>query len=69
MQEILRMQGMTKSFSGNVVLNNVDFDLRAGEVHSLIGENGAGKSTLMKILMGSIVQTPGRFISEARRLR
>lgn len=52
MQEILRMQGMTKSFSGNVVLNNVDFDLRAGEVHSLIGENGAGKSTLMKILMG-----------------
>ena len=55
------MEGINKSFSGVQVLKNVDFNLKYGEVHALVGENGAGKSTLMNMLGCLDVPTSGRY--------
>ncbi len=59
MAPILEMRGITKRFPGVVALDRVDFSVRAGEMHSLIGQNGAGKSTLMNILSGVYAANEG----------
>ena len=56
---VLEAKGVSKSFAGVTALRDVDFDLKSGEVHALMGENGAGKITLMKILAGVHVDYEG----------
>jgi len=60
------MQGISKSFPGVQALDNVDFEVAAGEVVALIGENGAGKSTLMKILCGAYRKDAGRILLQGQ---
>ena len=57
--EKVEMRGIVKQFPGVLANDRIDFDVRAGEVHTLLGENGAGKSTLMKILYGIYHQDKG----------
>ena len=56
---LLKMSQISKTFPGVLALDKVDFELRRGEVHVLLGENGAGKSTLMKILSGAYQKSSG----------
>ncbi len=59
-QIVLEMRGISKAFPGVRALHNVDFTLRRGEVHALMGENGAGKSTLIKVMTGVYAKDAGR---------
>jgi ABC-type sugar transport system ATPase subunit len=66
---LLEMQGIRKQFGGVEALKGVDFALRAGEIHALVGENGAGKSTLMKVLSGVLSPDAGALRLDGRALR
>ena len=66
--EVLTMRGIYKTFPGVKALQNVNFTLRTGEIHALMGENGAGKSTLMKIVMGIYSKDRGTIVYEGRQV-
>ncbi len=59
MTELLRVDGLVKSYGAVRALKGISFDLRPGEVHALVGENGAGKSTLIKIVTGAVAADAG----------
>ena len=65
---ILTMKGIDKSFPGVHALDHVDFEVRRGEVHALMGENGAGKSTLMKVLTGIYTKDSGTITYEGKEV-
>lgn len=65
---LLRLVGLEKSFPGVRALRGASLDLRAGEIHALVGENGAGKSTLIKIVTGAHAADAGRVELDGRRL-
>lgn len=66
---ILELKQISKRFGGLQALEAVDFDLREGEVHALVGENGAGKSTLMRILSGVYTEYDGEFILDGKLIK
>jgi len=65
-EPFLQMRGITKTFPGVRALSNVDFFVRRGEIHALMGENGAGKSTLIKILTGVYPRDAGEILLAGR---
>jgi ribose transport system ATP-binding protein len=65
---LVLMEGIEKSFPGVHALSNCKFELRAGEVHALVGENGAGKSTLMKVLAGVYHKDGGHILYKGREV-
>src|ERR1700727_1945936 len=66
---LLEMKGVGKHYRGVAALKAIDFDLRRGEVHAILGENGAGKSTLVKILSGAVMPTRGEIRLEGQRVQ
>ncbi len=68
-ESVLQMQHIYKSFPGVKALNDVDFELRKGEIHSLMGENGAGKSTLIKVLTGVYEIDGGTIVLNGKEIK
>ncbi len=68
MEELLALTGIHKRYGGVQALRGVDFDVRPGEVHALVGENGAGKSTLIKIISGAEAPDEGTIMMGGTRL-
>src|SRR5437899_5969958 len=69
MDRIIEMVKVTKAYRGAPAIRDVDFDLRRGEIHALVGENGAGKSTLTKIMAGVVEASSGTMLYRGEPLR
>ena len=68
-ETVLEMKNITKTFPGVKALDKVNFSLKKGEVHALLGENGAGKSTLMKVLNGIHQRDEGEIIVKGESVK
>lgn len=68
-ETVLEMKGITKRFPGVLANDHIDFDIKAGEVHALLGENGAGKTTLMNILYGVLQPDEGEIYIQGKKVR
>ena len=68
MDPIISLKDITKTYRGVPAVKNVDFDLRRGEIHALLGENGAGKSTLTKIIAGAVDATSGTMFHHGKQV-
>lgn len=66
---LIQTKGLTRAYPGVIALDNVDFDLKPGEIHVLFGENGAGKSTLISLLAGANTPTEGEILVEGKAVR
>ena len=66
---VLVMEGISKSFPGVKALNHVHLTVRSGTVHALMGENGAGKSTLMKVLIGMYIPDEGEITFQGQKVK
>lgn len=67
MQPVIQMKNIVKEFPGVVANNHIDFDLRRGEIHALLGENGSGKTTLMNILYGMYRPDKGEIFVDGQK--
>ena len=67
--ELLRIQGITKKYGPNTVLEDVSFTINSGEVVGLLGDNGAGKSTLVKIMSGVVPATSGSYFWDSKEIQ
>jgi len=67
-QTVLEVKGIVKAFGATKALNGVDFSLRSGEIHALVGENGAGKSTLMNIIDGVLAADSGSIYVDGKQV-
>lgn len=67
--DILELRGVTKEYLGTAAIKDVDFTLRKGEIHALLGENGAGKSTLTKMIAGAVTPTAGEILYDGEAIR
>ena len=67
-ETVIQMKGITKIFPNNIANDNITFDVKAGEIHALLGENGAGKSTLMNILTGLYQPDAGEIYMHGKKV-
>lgn len=67
--ELLRLEGITKTFPGTVALDDVSFSVNRPEIHAVVGENGAGKSTLMNIISGNLQPDKGEIYFEGQKVK